>query len=272
MTGLVELSEVIVLRGSELVHPRGEVGASVASDLVGERLVHRCLNGKPSGKVVGAGASVGRAGFLGEQGVQPLGEPTVALRHAPQHSGKTRFAIDIGLLGEVLGPSYRRSDLAETGAQCVDRRASFDITHRRYSRAPVLSALNVAAVRRGALICLVIAAPAAVVSSLLANDDSGGSTNQSNWVFIALAAVVIAYLAGGAAAGRRATAAPFANGATATLSAFIFVQVIFGIVRLAQGDGLSPIGLIFNGLLAATIGVVGAGIGVWRALRDTSSN
>ena len=55
-------------------------------------------------------------------------------------------------------------------------------------------------------------------------------------------------------------------------SAFVVVQVIFGIVRLAQGDGLSPIGLIFNGLLAATIGVVGAGIGVWRALRDTSSS
>ena len=87
-----------------------------------------------------------------------------------------------------------------------------------------------------------------------------------------MAAVVIAYLAGGAAAGRRATAAPFANGATATLTAFVVVQVIFGIVRLAQGDGLSPIGLIFNGLLAATIGVVGAGIGVWRALRDTSPN
>jgi hypothetical protein len=135
----------------------------------------------------------------------------------------------------------------------------------------VLSALNVAAVRHGALICLVIAAPAAVVSSLLADDDSGG-TDQSNWVFVALAAVVIAYLAGGAAAGRRATAAPFVNGATATLSAFVVVQVIFGIVRLAQGDGLSPIGLIFNGLLAATIGVVGAGIGVWRAMRDTSSN
>ena len=108
--------------------------------------------------------------------------------------------------------------------------------------------------------------------SLLADDDSGGGTDQSNWVFVALAAVVIAYLAGGAAAGRRATAAPFANGATATLSAFVVVQVIFGIVRLAQGDGLSPIGLTFNGLLAATIGVVGAGIGVWRALRDTSSN
>jgi hypothetical protein len=45
-----------------------------------------------------------------------LGEPTVALRHASQHPGETRFTVDIGLFGEVLGPGYRRSDLAETGA------------------------------------------------------------------------------------------------------------------------------------------------------------
>jgi hypothetical protein len=116
VTGLVELSEVIVLRGSEFVYPRSEVGASVASDLVSERLVHRCLDGKSSGEIVGAGASVGRVGFLGKQSVQPLGEPTVALRHASQHPGETRFTVDIGLFGEVLGPGYRRSDLAETGA------------------------------------------------------------------------------------------------------------------------------------------------------------
>jgi hypothetical protein len=272
VTGLVELSEVIVLGGGEFVHPRGEVGASVASNLVGQRLVHCCLDGKSSGEIVGAGVSVGRAGFLGKKGVQPLGESTVAFGHAPQHPSETWFAIDISLFGKIFGPGYRSGDLAETGAQCVDRRASFGITHRRYSRAPVLSALNVAAVRRGALICLVIATPAAVISSLLSDDDSAGSTDQSNWVFVALAAVVIAYLTGGAAAGRRATAAPFANGATATLSAFVVVQLIFGIVRLAQGDGLSPLGLIFNGLLAATIGVVGAGIGVWRSLRGTSPN
>ncbi|MEO0495320.1 MAG: hypothetical protein AAF081_18080 [Actinomycetota bacterium] len=134
----------------------------------------------------------------------------------------------------------------------------------------MLSALNVPAVRRGALICLVIATPAAVISRLLADDDGSGA-EQSNWVFLALAAIVIGYLAGGAAAGRRATTAPFANGAAATLIAFVAVQVIAGIVRLAQGDGLSPIGLIFNGLLAATIGVVGAGIGVWRATSSATT-
>lgn len=126
----------------------------------------------------------------------------------------------------------------------------------------MLSALNVPAVQRGALLCLVIATPAAVVSRLFADDEGG--TDQSSWVFLALLVIVVAYLIGGAAAGRRAISAPFVNGAAATLAAFVVVQVIGGVIRLVQGEGLSPVGIIFNALLAATIGVVGAGIGVWR--------
>ncbi|MEM9467034.1 MAG: hypothetical protein AAGA90_16800 [Actinomycetota bacterium] len=129
------------------------------------------------------------------------------------------------------------------------------------------AALNAAAVRRGAIACLVIAAPAAVVSRLLAGDDT--STDQSSWVFVALLAIVVAYLLGGSIAGRGAADAPFVNGAAATLSAFLVVQVIGGVIRLVQSEGLSPIGIVFNALLAATIGVVGAGIGVSRASRAT---
>ena len=112
------------------------------------------------------------------------------------------------------------------------------------------------------MVCLLIAAPAAIISRLLADDDAG--TDQSTWVFVALLAIVVAYLVGGAIAGGRTPTAPFVNGAAATFSAFVIVQVIGGIVRIAQGDGISPVGIIFNGLLAATIGVVGAGIGVSR--------
>ena len=131
------------------------------------------------------------------------------------------------------------------------------------------AALNADAIRRGATACLLIAAPAAVISRLLAGDDT--STDQSNWVFVALLAIVLAYLIGGSVAGRLATDAPFVNGAAATFAAFVVVQVIGGLVRIVQGDGLSPIGIIFNGLLAATIGVVGAGIGIARASRRAAS-
>lgn len=134
----------------------------------------------------------------------------------------------------------------------------------------MLSAINVSAVQRGALLCLVIATPAAVVSRLL-TDDADDAT-QSNWVFLALFAIVVGYLVGGAVAGRRGSEAPFANGAAATLAAFVVVQVIAGVIRIVQGDGLSPIGIVFNALLAASIGVVGAGIGAWRGSRDVATS
>ena len=77
VTGLVELSEVIVLRGSELVHPRrgrGERGLgsrrrATRTSLPRWEAVRRDRRCR---------GSIGRAGFLGEQGVQPLGEATVA--------------------------------------------------------------------------------------------------------------------------------------------------------------------------------------------------
>ena len=56
-----------------------------------------------------------------------------------------------------------------------------------------------------------------------------------------------------------------------SLAAFVVVQVVAGVIRIVQGDGLSPIAIVFNALLAATIGVVGAGIGAWRNAADTTS-
>ncbi len=262
MSGILEPTAVVVLGVGHLVHPRRQVGSGVVADLVGERGVHGRFDRQAAGEIVGSRPGVGRVGLLGQQGVQALGESLIAFGHRPQDEGELRLTVDIGLLGEVLGPGHRSRDLAQSVAQCVDRVGAFGLGHRRYSRAPVTAALNVPAVRRGAIICLVIAAPAAVVQRLLADDDGG--TDQSNWVFVALLAIVVAYLVGGAVAGRRSPSAPFINGATATLSAFLVVQVIAGIVRIVQGDGLSLVGIVFNALLAATIGVVGAGFGIWR--------
>lgn len=125
-----------------------------------------------------------------------------------------------------------------------------------------LDALERSAVLTGALWCLLLAVPAAVVQSVLADDDGG--TDQSAWVFVALFAIVTAYLLGGAMAGRRALDAPFLNGAAAAFSAFAVVQIVGIIVRLTRGDGVSPVALVFNALLAASIGTVGAWFGARR--------
>lgn len=126
----------------------------------------------------------------------------------------------------------------------------------------VVDALERPAVLTGALWCLALAVPAAVVQGVLADDDTG--TDQSAWVFVALLAIVVAYLLGGAMAGRRALDAPFVNGAAAAFSAFAVVQVVGIIVRVVRGDGVSPVALVFNALLAASIGTVGAWFGARR--------
>lgn len=125
----------------------------------------------------------------------------------------------------------------------------------------MLTDLDLSAIRAGALVCLVIATPAAIIVNVLADD---GSTDQTNWVYLAFVAIIAAYILGGAQAGRRAFDAPFINGATATFLAFLAVQVIGGIVRFARGDGISPVALVFNALLAASIGAVGAWFGARR--------
>ncbi len=110
-----------------------------------------------------------------------------------------------------------------------------------------------------------IAVPAAVVQSILADNDAG--TDQSNWVFLALLAIVFAYLLGGAQAGRRAVDDPFVNGAAAAFSAFAVVQVVGIVIRLARGDDFNLVALVFNALLAASIGTVGAWFGAWFGAR-----
>lgn len=112
------------------------------------------------------------------------------------------------------------------------------------------------------MMCLVIAVPAVAVSSLLSDDTS---TDQSNWTFLALLAIVIAYLLGGALAGRAMPTSPFTNGAAATLLAFAIVQIVGIVLRLSRGDDINLIALVFNGLLAASLGTFGAWFGARRA-------
>lgn len=120
------------------------------------------------------------------------------------------------------------------------------------------AALFPAAIRAGAAVCLVVTVPAAVAQAVLADGEGG---EQSRWVYLTLSAIVVAYLVGGAVAGRIATAAPMINGAAATVAAFAVVQFAAAVVRIAGGDGINPLALVFNVLLAASIGTVGAGIG-----------
>ena len=129
----------------------------------------------------------------------------------------------------------------------------------------MLDSLNRSVVLAGAMMTLLIAVPAAIVTAWLSDD---GATDDSNWTLLALLAIVIAYLLGGALAGRAVPTAPFTNGAAATLLAFLVVQAFAIALRLARGDDVNLIALVFNGLLAASFGTVGAWFGArWAARR-----
>ncbi|MFQ5556368.1 MAG: hypothetical protein ACE5GB_02510 [Acidimicrobiales bacterium] len=118
---------------------------------------------------------------------------------------------------------------------------------------------------RGVVACLALAGPGAVILAAVGDStDDTDAGRSSNWVLLVFVLFVAGYLVGGARAGRSATDAPYVNGATAPLLVFVLVQTIAGAVRIAGGDGLNVIALVFNLLLAASIGVVGAWIGIRR--------
>jgi putative membrane protein (TIGR04086 family) len=132
----------------------------------------------------------------------------------------------------------------------------------------VLDSLNRSVVLAGAMMCLLIAVPAVIVVELLSDGDND---DPSNWTFLALIAIVIAYLLGGALAGRAIPNAPFINGAAATLLAFVLVQGLFIVLRLLRDDDVNVIAFVFNGLLAASIGIVGGWFGARWASRTLAA-
>ena len=81
-----------------------------------------------------------------------------------------------------------------------------------------------------------------------------------HWLFISSSS--------GLTAGRSAPGSPFIHGAAAAFIAWGIPQIISVVVNVAQDDGVNVVSLFFNGLLAASIGVVGAGIGIRRGTLD----
>lgn len=129
----------------------------------------------------------------------------------------------------------------------------------------LLDLIDRRAVLGGALACLLLTGPAAIALAVVDRADDG---EESNWVLAVLLLIVAGFLLGGARAGRSARQAPFLNGATATLVVFVVVQGIAAIVNAIDGDGVNLLAMVFNALLAASIGIVGAWFGIRRAARS----
>ena len=127
-----------------------------------------------------------------------------------------------------------------------------------------MSRLDPRAVLVGAAVSLAIAVPPAVLAQIQSDRDA---LEGSNWVLILFAVVLAAFVVGGYVAAKRAAAEPLTNGAVAALLAYVLVQG-YGIVRrLADGDEIRWLGILFAALLAASCGTVGAILATARRRR-----
>ena len=127
-----------------------------------------------------------------------------------------------------------------------------------------MSRLDPRAVLVGAAVSLAIAVPPAVLAQIQSDRDA---LEGSNWVLILFAVVLAAFVVGGYVAAKRAAAEPLTNGAVAALLAYVLVQG-YGIVRrLADGDEIRWLGILFAALLAASCGTVGAIVATARRRR-----
>ena len=132
----------------------------------------------------------------------------------------------------------------------------------------MLNQLDRRAFIHGIVGCAVLAIPAVVILAIV---DQGESGDESNWVLLVLGLIVTGYLLGGARAGRLAPAAPFLNGAAAAVAVFAIVQATATVIRIIDNQDINMVALVFNALLAASIGTVGAWIGIRRQARSESS-
>ncbi|MDQ6797473.1 MAG: hypothetical protein M3011_05515, partial [Actinomycetota bacterium] len=86
----------------------------------------------------------------------------------------------------------------------------------------------------------------------------------SNLVFVAFLVYLVGQGLGGWQAARRQPDAPLSNGALAALVAYLAIGLVASVVRVGRGESLDPESLILNAFLAASAGIFGALIAMWR--------
>jgi hypothetical protein len=115
-------------------------------------------------------------------------------------------------------------------------------------------ALNRAAVRTGVVAALPLIVPAAVANAWVA----GRPDPSSALLLLTYLVLILGFMFGGFAATRVSDAStPLLHGAAGATGAWAVLEVASIVIRLANGDGLRPAGIVFTGLLAASAGVVG---------------
>jgi putative membrane protein (TIGR04086 family) len=107
-------------------------------------------------------------------------------------------------------------------------------------------------VLKGMAVAIVICLPLALIADAISNED-----NPSRWTIPLYFGVLVGFAIGGFVAARSAHDYPYTNGAVAALGAYVVIQGVGIIVRLAGDDPVHYVGVVFNALLAYGSGLTG---------------
>jgi hypothetical protein len=115
-------------------------------------------------------------------------------------------------------------------------------------------ALNRSAVWAGAVAAMPIVLPAVIANAWLTGQDDP----SVGFVVLTYLLVLLGFVFAGFGAARSSGAdTPLQHGAAGATAAWAVLQAISIVVRMSRGDGISPLSIVFTGLLAASAGVVG---------------
>ncbi len=120
-----------------------------------------------------------------------------------------------------------------------------------------MNAIDLAALKQGALVALIFAVPFSVGSRWVADHDS-----KSPWVAVLwLAALAGFTLGAGIAAWVQRTGFPLAHGLVCAGGTYLAAQSVFIAIKLFRGGDVSWLGVFFTFTVVLSAGLLGGGLG-----------
>jgi hypothetical protein len=114
---------------------------------------------------------------------------------------------------------------------------------------------DLAALRAGGIVCLVVAVPLSILAAIVDSDSAG--LNALLFFGAAFGFVVGA----GCAAWIQRVGTPISHGMVAAAGAYLLAQAVFVVVRLVRGDDVDWFGIFFTLSLVLGAGLVGGVLG-----------
>jgi len=114
---------------------------------------------------------------------------------------------------------------------------------------------DVAAIRAGIGVCLLLAIPLTLIAAFVDSDSSGLNA------FFFFGAMFGFVLGGGCAAWVQQRGTPLSHGVATTIAAYVGAQSVFVVIRLLRGDDVNWFGVFFTLSLVILAGVAGGILG-----------